>query len=102
LQKRFTRTFAEQSHQKDCSDSKLKGLQSYFRRNPGTLFIVAFQVLLISAALLFVFGNSPAANLITIYAFSALVIGVLIQMSLVIRESKQDIATSSVESSSSS
>ncbi len=68
---------------------KLDRLRNYFRSNPGASFIVAFQVLLASAAVLFVFGNPSVTNEVAIYAFYALVVGVAIQIVLVIREERR-------------
>ncbi len=68
---------------------KLKQLRGYFRANPGTLFIVAFQVLLMTAAVLLVLGNSPVANEVAVYAFYAVVIGVVLQIVIVVREERK-------------
>ncbi len=68
---------------------KLSRLRNYFRANPGALFIIAFQVLLVSAAVLLVSGNSSAANEAAIYAFYALVIGIAIQVGVVVREERK-------------
>jgi hypothetical protein len=61
----------------------------YFRSNPGTLFIIAFQALLVSAAALLVSGNSSMADEIAVYAFYALVIGVAIQIAVAVREERK-------------
>ncbi len=50
---------------------------------------MAFQILLVSAAVLLVSGNSLAANEVAVYAFYALVIGVAIQISIVVREERK-------------
>ncbi len=53
------------------------------------MFIVAFQVFLLSAGALLVSGNSYAANEIAVYAFYALAIGVAVQLGVVIREERK-------------
>ncbi len=68
---------------------KLGRLKNYFRANPGTLFILAFQVLLLSAAVLQAVGNSSTANEVAIYGFYALVAGVAIQIGVSVREEKK-------------
>jgi hypothetical protein len=54
-------------------------LRKYFRANPGALFIIAFQILLLSAALLSVEGDFSQASELSVYAFYALVIGVAVR-----------------------
>jgi len=61
----------------------------FFRANPGAAFIVAFQVLLISAAVALVLGQSSEANQIAIYAFYSLVAGVAIQTAVTVREERK-------------
>ncbi len=50
---------------------------------------MAFQVLLVSAAVLLAGANSRAANEVAVYAFYALVIGVAIQVGVVVREERK-------------
>jgi hypothetical protein len=69
-------------------------LKKYFSANPGALFIVAFQILLVSAAILLVGGNSGRANEVSVYAFYALAIGVAIQVGVVVREERKRTRTS--------
>ena len=52
----------------------------YFKENWGVPFIIAFQVLLISAAGYRAYGQAEMANQIAIYAYYALVIGVVLQL----------------------
>ncbi len=68
---------------------KLGRLKKYFRANPGTLFILAFQVLLVAAAVLLVVGNSSTANEVAIYSFYAVVAGVAIQIGVSVWEERK-------------
>jgi hypothetical protein len=68
---------------------KSKRLKNYFKANPGTPFILAFMVLLVSAATLLVSGNPSEANSVADYAFYALVLGIVIQIGVVVRESRK-------------
>jgi len=52
----------------------------YVRRNPGALYIVAFQGMLLVCAGLLISGAEDLANEVGIYAFYTLVIGVLLQL----------------------
>jgi len=51
----------------------------YLKKNPGAPFIIAFQVMLITCAVLLAYGQEAMANNIAIYAFYSLVIGVILQ-----------------------
>lgn len=68
---------------------KFGRLKNYFRSNPGTIFILGFQVLLVSAAVFLVTGSSSAADQLAIYAFYALIIGIAIQIGVAIREERK-------------
>jgi hypothetical protein len=80
----------------------LDQIKRYFRSNPGTLFIIAFQALLVSAAALLVSGNSSMADEIAIYAFYALVIGIVIQIVIAVREERKRTRTGNSSGSPSS
>lgn len=67
----------------------LSRLKSFFKANPGAAFIIAFQALLISAAILLALGNSNAANETAVYAFYALVVGIAVQIGIVVREERK-------------
>jgi fumarate reductase subunit C len=58
----------------------LPKIKNYFRRNPETLFIVGFQVLLLVCACLLISGNSFWAEGIAVVAYFSLVIGVVLQL----------------------
>jgi len=61
-------------------------LESYFKANPGTPFILAFMVLLVSAAVLLLEGKSVEANLTGVYAFYSIVLGIIFQLGVIVRE----------------
>jgi Gpi18-like mannosyltransferase len=55
-------------------------LEEYLRENPGALFIIFFQILLIICAILLIQGKSTLADDIAVYAYYSLVIGVILQI----------------------
>ena len=61
----------------------------YLRKNPATTFILAFEALLLSAAVELIEGNVGQPNAIGVYAFVALVIGVALHAISVIKGSKE-------------
>jgi hypothetical protein len=52
----------------------------YLRQHLGVLFIIVFQILLLSSAFLLIRGYSDFANDVAIYAYYSLVIGVVLQL----------------------
>jgi len=58
----------------------------YFRENPGAVFIIGFQVLLVSAAVFLIVGDSVLANEVAVYSYYSLVIGVVLQVASVVRK----------------
>ena len=58
----------------------LPRIKNYFRRNPGALFIVGFQVLLLVCAGLLFSGYSSWAEGVAVVAYFSLVIGVVLQL----------------------
>ena len=64
-------------------------MKGYFKANPGTPFILAFMILLVSAAALLTTGRPNEADSIANYAFYSLVLGIAIQIGVVIRESRK-------------
>lgn len=68
----------------------LQRVKKYFRENPGALFIVSFQVLLLVAAGFLVVGNSALANEAAVLAYYWLVIGVVLQLISFLRAVKQE------------
>jgi hypothetical protein len=75
-------------------------LKSYFRENPGTPFILAFMILLIYAAVLLIAGRSVEANAAGVYAFYALVLGIVIQIGVIVREGRKHSRSSNNKPSS--
>ena len=57
--------------------SKVKG---YVKENWGAPFIVAFMSLLIVTSISMVAGLSSLADIVAVYAYSALVVGVFLQL----------------------
>ncbi|MGC8558407.1 MAG: hypothetical protein ACP5NC_05375 [Nitrososphaeria archaeon] len=53
--------------------------RSYLRENMGAPFIIAFVVLLLSAAIMFSLNDAYWANLLSEYAYFAILIGVILQ-----------------------
>lgn len=51
----------------------------YFRENPGALFVIAFQILLLVCVGLLIVGNSVWADGLATAAYFSLVIGVVFQ-----------------------
>ena len=82
--------------------NRLQWLKQYFKTNPGALFIVAFQILLVSAGVLLASGNSAAANEAANYAFYSLVIGVAMYAAQLIREERRRTRTGSADPSEAS
>jgi hypothetical protein len=70
-------------------ETKLNQLKDYFKANPGTPFILAFMILLLSAATLLTTGRPNEADNIANYAFYSLVLGITIQVIVTIRESRK-------------
>jgi len=64
-------------------------ISQYLRKNPATVFILAFEALLLSAAVELIEGNVGQPNAIGVYAFVALVIGVALHAISVIKGSKE-------------
>lgn len=64
----------------NCLGRFLFRAKSYFRENWGSPFILIFILLLISAAFSLSIGFPDIADNIAVYAFYALVIGVVLQL----------------------
>ena len=64
-------------------------MKSYFKASPGTPFVLAFIVLLVSAAALLVAGKSGEASDTGVYAFYAIVLGIIIQLGVIVREGRK-------------
>ena len=70
-------------------DQNLRKISQYLRRNPATAFILAFEALLVAAAVELIEGNVGGANAVGVYAFVALVLGVALHAISVIKGSKE-------------
>lgn len=53
-------------------------IKRYFIRNPGALFIIFFDVLIVACAFLLIQGN-PLVNNVAVFAYCFLVVGVVLQ-----------------------
>lgn len=69
--------------------TKVNQLIVYFKSNPGTPFILAFMILLVSAGTLLAIGRQDDANNVANYAFYALVLGIAIQIGVVVRDGRK-------------
>jgi len=65
----------------------------YFRENPGAIFIIAFQLLLISSAAFLISGDSVLANGVAVYSYYSLVVGVVLQLVTVVRKGPEERAS---------
>jgi hypothetical protein len=70
-------------------ETKLNQQKDYFKANPGTPFVVAFMILLLSAAALLAIDRPNEADNVANYAFYSLVLGIAIQVIVTIRESRK-------------
>ena len=68
----------------------LPRIKSYFRENPGAIFVVCFQALLLVCAGLLILGNSALANGVAVWAYFSLVIGVLLQLISFVRQGRKE------------
>jgi heme/copper-type cytochrome/quinol oxidase subunit 4 len=65
---------------KDSARKMLTKIRRYIRENLGAPFIVGFMFLLIVAAISLLIGFDFLANEIAVYAYYALVVGVVLQL----------------------
>ena len=65
---------------KDSAGKILAKMKAYFRENWGAPFVLGFMVLLIVAASSLAIGLGFLANEVAIYAYYALVAGVVLQL----------------------
>lgn len=65
-------------------------IKKYFKENPGAIYVVAFQVLLLVCAGLLIQGNSVLAEGVAIIAYFLLVIGVFWQLIFFVRHAKEE------------
>jgi len=62
----------------DQGKIRLFKAKSHFLRNPGAVFVVFFQVLLLAVAFLLIEGN-PAVDGVAVTAYCSLIVGVVLQ-----------------------
>lgn len=62
-------------------------VRRFFRENPGAVFVLGFQVLLVVCAFLLVFGMVWLAEGFAVGAFFLLVVGVVLQLVWFVRGS---------------
>lgn len=62
-------------------------VRQFFRENPGAVFVLGFQVLLLACAFLLVFGMVSLAEGFAVGAFFLLVVGVVLQLVCFVRGS---------------
>lgn len=68
-------------------DSFLVRAKRFFRENPGAVFIVGFQVVLVACAVMLAFGFSFLAENVAVVAYFLLVVGVVLQLVCFVRGS---------------
>jgi len=68
--------------------SFLVRVKRFFRENPGAVFIVGFQALLVACAVMLVFGMGGLAEGVAVVAYFMLVAGVVTQLVCFLRESR--------------
>lgn len=61
----------------------------YFRENWGAPFIMGFVLLLIVAAVFLSIGSTASANTVAFFAYSALVVGIVLQLVCFLKYSKK-------------
>ena len=64
-------------------------ISQHLKKNPATGFILAFEVLLLVAAVELIDGNVGGANTVGVYAFVALVVGIALHAISVIKSSRR-------------
>jgi hypothetical protein len=64
--------------------------RQYLRENWGAPFVLAFILLLLASAVLLSSGNSNSANNIAVYAFYALVLGVVLQIASYVKYGEKE------------
>lgn len=69
-------------------DSFLVKVKRFFRENPGALFILGFQVLLVACAVMLFFGMGALAEGVAVVAYFMLMAGVVTQLVRFVRGSR--------------
>jgi len=63
--------------------------KQYLRENWGAPFILAFMVMLMVCAGMLALGNEALANEVAVYAYYSLVVGVVLQLAVFIRDERR-------------
>jgi len=64
-------------------------IKRYFKDNPGAIFVMGFQLLLLACAGLLIQDNLVMANELAVYAYFLLVIGVVLQLVVYLRHKNE-------------
>jgi len=65
------------------------GFKKFLGENPGGLFVLAFQGLLLVSVGFLIQGNSSFANTVATFAYFSLVIGVVLQLIYFVKKVKE-------------
>jgi len=68
--------------------SFLVRIKQFLKENPGALFVLGFQALLVACAILLIFGLSFLAEGVAVAAYFLLVTGVVLQLVYFARKSR--------------
>lgn len=64
-------------------------LGKYLKENLGTTLIIAFMILLILSAVFLLMGKESYANIVAVYSYYSLIIGVFLQLISFLRNKKK-------------
>jgi Flp pilus assembly protein TadB len=65
-------------------------VKHFLRENPGAVFVLGFQVLLVACAVLLVFGMASLAESVAVGAYFSLVAGVVLQLVWFVRRDRRE------------
>jgi hypothetical protein len=68
--------------------SFLSWAKRFFRENPGALFVLSFQVVLVACAVLLAVGLAALAEGLAVVAYFLLVGGVVVQLAFFVKNSR--------------
>jgi hypothetical protein len=71
-------------------ENRKNKLKCYVRLNWGAPFIIAFMVLLVSAAFSVLFGISSLTDILAVNGFYTLTVGVIMQLFCILRYKKNE------------
>jgi amino acid transporter len=81
----------------DLSNKIIQGTKCYVTENWGSPFIAAFMLFLIGAGISLSLDLFDFANSLSVYAFCALVIGVILQLVCFLKYRKESTMTEAVQ-----